>query len=270
MRRGAGFAAAGICAVLACAPFARAQSAPPIDPVSKLTLFAAAFAKDDVAPPPQKTTAMAFLPGRGVVAWDITGKTPEQAREAQIEAMGLADARAVQREIDEAAAQRQAESDREQAEQRAFAVESVEQRAGLNIPAITGAREEAGGIIPLNDAARRQNGGGLALRNGRQMSSRPRVYAFAAVSGHAVGLNVLHDETGWKNGGLTADDGGFTGQRQAGLAWRAGATQASLSYVRQKTEAHILVGMQTTKDDRVMLTMNMTPQALAGLIAKPH
>ena len=284
MRRRLVFAMAGACAGLSCAAptgavLAQTTAASTVaaapgpltpDPVAKLSLFAAAFAKGDVQPSPQRATAMAFLPGRGVVAWDVTGKTPEEAREAEIEAMGAADARAVQREID-AQAQKEAEQDAEARERRAFASEADAgaggrvQRIALNVPAITGSAREADSILPLNHAAR--TGGGLGLRGGETLRGRGRVYAFAAISGRSVGVNVLHDEAGWKNAGLTTEREGFTGQRQAGLAWRKGGLQTSLSYVQQKDRTQIL-GMQTDKDHRVMVSMNVQPQVIAGLFAK--
>jgi hypothetical protein len=243
----------------------KAQSAAP-DQVDRLALIGAAFAKDDPKPSPQRVTAMAFLPGRGVIRWDITGMTPEQAKEAQIEAMGLADARAVQQEIDARNAERQAARTQEQMERRAELADRGK-RLALNMRAITGSAHQAGAVIPLNGAARNRIADALGVRDGAEMRGTPRVYTFAAISGRAVGLNLLHDESGWKNAGLTTDGDGFTGQEQAGIAWRAGATQTSLSWVHQKTQSHLL-GMSSIKDQRVMLTISTTPKALEQLIAK--
>ena len=82
-----------------------------------------------------------------------------------------------------------------------------------------------------------------------------------------MGLNVLHDEAGWKNAGLTTDREGVTGQRQAGIAWRRGGLQTSLSYVQQKDHTQLL-GMQSDKDHRLMLTMNVQPQVIAALLGE--
>lgn len=262
MGRGVVFAVAGGFALLTCAA---AHGETVADPVTKLTLFGAAFAKDGVQPAPQKATAMAFLPGRGVVAWDVTGKTAEQAKEAQIEAMGLADAQAVQREIDEAAAQKQAQLEAERSERLTLANTASGRQAGLNMPAITGSTREAGGVIPLNRAAR--GGNLLGVKDGDTVKGKPRLYAFAAVSGRSVGLNVSHDEAGWKNAGVTTDRDGYVGQRQAGFAWRKGSVQTSLAYVQQKDKIQLL-GFQGQKDDRVMVTMHMPPQAILGIFAK--
>ncbi len=251
MGRGADVTVAGFGLMLAMAQPTLAQTSRP-DPLSRLALLGAAFKQDDAQPAAQGVTAMAFLPGRGVVRWNIAGKTPEEAREAQVEAMGLADARAVQREIDAAPAPPVAP--------RARPTTTASMAQSTPIGRV---RAAEGAAVP-NRTARDQVAAVLGLRDGATMKDRPRVYAFAAVSGRGIGLNVTHDETGWQNAGLTTDRGGFTGQRQAGLAWRTGPAQTSLSYVTDKTRTQIL-GMQSIKDQRVMLTMALTPQALVGL-----
>ncbi len=264
MRQGAVLAAAAFCFALTFDSLAAAQSTSKNpDPVGKLSLMAAAFT--DNKEPPAPGQAMAFLPGRGVVTWDVTGKTPEQAREAQIEAMGLADARAVQREIDEAKAQEQARLDEAQIERRVAASDTGTQRLALTLPGITGSAPQTGGIVPLTKLGR--SGLGLNVRNADAMKGAPRVYAFAAVSGRSVGLNVLHDDAGWKNAGLTSDRESYTGQKRAGLAWRKGGVQTSLSYVQEKSRMQIL-GVQSDKDHRLMLSVNVQPQAVAGLFSK--
>jgi hypothetical protein len=79
------------------------------------------------------------------------------------------------------------------------------------------------------------------------------------VSGRAVGLNLLHDtDAGWRGGGLSTDTGGFTGQRQAGLALRRGPAQATLSVLEEKTHAEV-VGVTTVKDHRAMLSFSYRP-----------
>jgi len=251
-------------AVLAYAGVAVARAAPAQptaapDPAATLALMGAPFADAPApAPTPARTTAMAFLPGRGVVSWDVTGKTPDEAREAEIEAMGAADARAVQREIDAAEGERMAEAPQSSKPTRGLRVEWPGSFARSVAPPVAGLNR-AGGVIPLSRAARMQ--AALGVRSGGELKERPRVYAFAAVSGQGMGINMTHDEAGWKTAGLTTDGGGFTGQRQAGFAWRTGGAQTSLSYVQQKTDTQIL-GLQKIKDHRVMLTATLQPKAL--------
>jgi hypothetical protein len=237
----------GACATLPALGLAQAAADP--DPKAKLALMAAAFGQAPQPPKPGRVIAMAFLPGRGMVQWDITGLTPEQAKEAEIEAMGRADADAVQREIDAAAARPPA---------RPAVSRTPSQRLALAPPDENDPRR-------IRRSAPR--GGGLAVKNGDIYKEKPRLYAFAGASGQAVGVNMLHGEGGWTSGGVTADRTALEGQRQAGLAWRAGAVQTSLSYLHQKTVTP-LVGAETVKDDRVMLTLNLPTTVLArALIA---
>jgi len=272
MRRPSSVAAGILRIVLTCAgltgPGAALAQAPAEapDPVARLALMGAAFADAPLPTPARdRVTAMAFLPGRGVVSWDVTGKTPEQAREAEIEAMGAADARAVQREIDAARSEQTARA-------AAAAAEPGPDRAGLAAPrlaaiprptdAAVARLRRAAGAPPLTRAARMQ--AALGVRSGGAMRERPRVYAFAAVSGQGLGFNMTHDDGAWRNGGLTTDRSGFQGQRQAGLAWRTGGTQTSLSLVQQKTDTPLL-GLQKIKDRRLMLTATLRPGSLVRL-----
>jgi hypothetical protein len=237
------------------------------DAATRLQLMGAVFA----APPqplkpstPGRTTASAFLPGRGVITWDVTGMTPEQAREAQVEAMGLADARAVQRQIDAETAARTARAQAQTGRPNGLVL--VQPSAET----FTSPRDEQTALVRAR-ADRAGKGGldpqALGVKPGATLSTRPRLYAFAAASGSGVGLNMLHDDDGgWRNAGLTTDRGGFTGQQQAGLAWREGLVQTSLSYVSQKSRSDI-VGMESEKDHRVMITTAMPTEALVNFIS---
>jgi hypothetical protein len=243
-----GVFAAGLIGVAAAALPALALAQDDPDPKTKLALMAAAFGQAPPPPKPGRVIAMAFLPGRGMVQWDVTGLTPEQAKEAEIEAMGRADADAVQREIDAAAAAPAASPASTPAPSRKLLLAAADgdtKRLRRPTPAAA---------APL-------------VKNGDVYKEKPRLYAFAGASGQAVGVNVLHGDAGWTSGGVTADHTALEGQRQAGLAWRAGALQTSLSYLHQKTVTP-LVGAETVKDDRVMLTMNLPTNILArALIA---
>jgi hypothetical protein len=250
---------------LASAASASAQE----DAATRLQLMGAVFAPptQPLKPPsPGRTLASAFLPGRGVITWDVTGLTPEQAREAQIEAMGLADARAVQRQIDAEAAARAAQAQAQGRPARSTGLVLVQPSAQtLTSPrdgqaALVRARADQAGKGGLDPQA-------LGVRPGEALSTRPRLYAFAAASGSGVGLNMLHDDDGgWRNAGLTTDRGGFTGQQQAGLAWRKGLLQTSLSYVSEKSRGD-LVGVESEKDHRVMITTAMPTEALVSFIS---
>lgn len=259
---------------LASATSAYAQE----DAATRLQLMGAVFAAPTQPPrlsqppssSPGRITASAFLPGRGVITWDVTGLTPEQAREAQIEAMGLADARAVQRQIEAETAARAAAARPPPARPGGLvlvqpAVQTFTAPRDGSPPrdgqgALVRARADRAGKAGLDPQA-------LGVRPGATLNTRPRLYAFAAASGSGVGLNMLHDDDGgWRNAGLTTDRGGFTGQQQAGLAWRKGLVQTSLSYVSQKSHGD-LIGMESEKDHRVMITTAMPTEALVSFIS---
>ena len=246
-----------------------AQATP--EPVSKALLFGAAYGKAPDAPAPGRSVGMVFVPGRGLVTFDATGKTGEALKEAETEAIGLADARAVQAEID-------IRHVNELAEQAAASAENESQglgfRAGartvtgLNFSPATGSRSLAGGVVPLNKGAwKAEAARALGVRDGGALKDRSRLYLFGAVSGRGVGMNLLHDNDGaWRNAGLTADKGGFIGQRQTGIAWRKGTAQASLSLIDQKTRAQVL-GITAMRDKRLMLSFSIASPVKAAITA---
>jgi hypothetical protein len=259
-------------ALAACAlstPLAsHAQTAPLVlagkpDPETQAVLLGAAYAKSQLSA--DHPMGMMFLPGRGLIRWETWGKTPAEQEEARIEAIGLADARAVQAEIDArsvALAGEQHKANDAMAEhERMGLMADARTVPALNLSPVTGTSRQAGGVAPLNRAAfKSQIATALGVRDGAHFKDRSRVYLFGAVSGRGVGMNLMHDEDGaWRNGGLSTDKGGFIGQRQAGLAFRRGQTQAAISYVQEKTRAQIL-GITAIKDHRAMLNITFTPK----------
>ena len=252
----------GLSAVaLAAAPSVRAQ--PSADPVTRAYLFGAAFAASDLST--EHGGGMMFLPGRGLIRWETRGKTLAEQEELRIQAIGLADARAVQDEID--ARQTLMDTQRGKAED-AMRLRLASQLAAdsRTIPALqldgnSGTERQAGALAPINRAALRSGGlaRSLGVRDGSSFKSKSRLYLFGAVSGRGVGMNLMHDtESGWRNEGLSTDKGGFIGQRQAGIAIRKGPAQAALSFVQEKTRAR-LMGITSIKDRRAMLSITFTP-----------
>lgn len=230
------------------------------DAQAKAVLFGAAYAKSDLST--TRGGGMMFLPGRGLIRWETAGKSADEQEELKTEAIGLADARAVQAQID---AQKAAmEFERQRANEamaehaRMGFVADARSVPALSLNSVTGTRRQAGGVVPLNRAAQVANM--LGVTDGARLKNRERVYLFGAVSGRGVGMNLMHDpQAGWKNVGLTSDRGGFVGQRQAGIALRRGSTQAAVSYVQEKTRARIL-GITAIKDHRAMINLTITPK----------
>ena len=248
-----------------------AQKTP--EPVSKALLFGAAYGKTPEAPAPGRSVGMVFVPGRGLITFDATGKTGEALTEAETEAIGLADAHAVQAQIDARHASELAEqaASLADAEQQGLGFRAAARTAtGLDFSPATGSHSLAGGVFPLNRRAWKDEAAhALGIRDGGDMKNRSRLYLFGAVSGRGVGMNLLHDTNGsWRNAGLTADKGGFIGQRQTGIAWRKGTAQASLSMIDQKTRAQVL-GITAMRDKRVMLSFSLASPVKAPIKAPP-
>ena len=136
------------------------------DPQTKAYLFGAAYAKSDLST--ERGGGMMFLPGRGLIRWETHGKTPAEQEELKTEAIGLADARAVQAQID---AQKNAmEFERQRANDAmaehahmGFAADARTVPA-LALNPVTGTRRQAGGVVPLNRAA--QVAGMLGVSDG--------------------------------------------------------------------------------------------------------
>jgi hypothetical protein len=154
-----------------------------------------------------------------------------------------------------------AEAERRARPGQTFAADAIDPaHSPLDTAPMGAVHRRIAGAAPLNAAARAFDAsGGLGVPSGARYGDRNRLYMFGAVSGRAVGLNLLHDTgAGWRGGGLSSDTGGFSGQRQAGLALRRGATQTSLSIEQEKTHSEV-VGLTTVKDRRAMLTFSYTP-----------
>lgn len=234
-----------------------------VDAQTQAVLFGAAYANSDLSS--DQGGGMMFLPGRGLIRWETKGKTLAEQEEAKIEAIGAADARAVQAEIDARAAATDLLTERagEAMVDHDRLLLSADRRAvpALELNSVTGTGRHAGGVVALNKAARAQQiAESLGIHDGVRFKGKNRLYIFGAVSGRGIGMNLLHDqENGWTNAGLSSDKGGFIGQRQAGLAWRNGRTQAAISYVQEKTYSTLL-GLTSIKDHRAMINFTFTPE----------
>jgi hypothetical protein len=105
---------------------------------------------------------------------------------------------------------------------------------------------------------------GLSAADGRDFGGRGRWYLCAGASGQAVGINMLHDPLngGWHGGGLSSDlTSGFVTTAQAGVAWRQGASQASLGYIRRKIRIDAPhPELYDSSDDAVAFSFALRPQ----------
>jgi len=101
----------------------------------------------------------------------------------------------------------------------------------------------------------------LGVGDGARFGDRSRWYLFAATSGRAVGLNMLHGETGWNRAGWTTDPASaLVGDAQLGVGWRRGPLQSSLGYVHREVKGdHMIFGQETRKDSLLAFTLSIKP-----------
>lgn len=101
----------------------------------------------------------------------------------------------------------------------------------------------------------------LGVRDGAAFGDRGRWYLFAAASGRAVGLNMLHGDNGWDRAGWSTDQTStLIGDAQLGVGWRKGAVQSSFGYIhRQVKGAHQLWGVDAKDDSLVAFSFSIRP-----------
>ena len=102
----------------------------------------------------------------------------------------------------------------------------------------------------------------LGVKDGAQFGQQGRWYLFAAASGRAVGMNMLHGEQGWNRAGWSTDTTSkLVGDAQVGVGWRKGAMQTSVGYVHRKVKGeHLLYGVDPHDDDMVAFSLSIRPR----------
>lgn len=100
------------------------------------------------------------------------------------------------------------------------------------------------------------------VTDGARFGDRGRWYLYAAGSGRAVGLNMMHNEGGWSRQGLTTDEGAYIGEAQVGLGWRKGDMQASFGVLQRRIKHKPAEGLDTTKieDQAIAFTLSIKPK----------
>ncbi|KQZ06490.1 hypothetical protein ASD21_02325 [Caulobacter sp. Root1455] len=137
----------------------------------------------------------------------------------------------------------------------------VTPHAGLGFGG-AGGSAEAGATVRFGKKMGDQVVDSLGVSDGRQFGDRGRWYLFAAASGQAVGLNMLHGSEGdWSGAGVSSDASSkLVGDGQAGVAWRKGPMQASFGYVHRKIRAKDqIMGMATQKDEMLAFSFSLRP-----------
>ena len=102
----------------------------------------------------------------------------------------------------------------------------------------------------------------MGVKDGAQFGQQGRWYLFAAASGRAVGMNMLHGESGWNRAGWSTDTTSkLVGDAQVGVGWRKGAMQTSVGDVHRKVKGeHLLYGVDPHDDDMVAFSLSIRPR----------
>jgi hypothetical protein len=131
----------------------------------------------------------------------------------------------------------------------------VTPHAGVGVTSLGGSAE-AGATLRLmkRDATAEARLKALGLRDGASsFGDKGRWYLFAAASGRAVGMNMLHNEQGWNRAGWTTDaTSTLTGDAQVGVGWRKGDMQTSFGYIHREVKGQNMLWGVDPKDDSVV------------------
>jgi hypothetical protein len=126
-----------------------------------------------------------------------------------------------------------------------------------------GGQAEAGATVRLmqRDAIAADRLRALGVSDGSTFGERGRWYLFAAASGRAVGLNMLHGDNGWDRAGWTTDaTSALVGDTQVGIGWRKGAMQTSFGYIHREVKGdNRLWGLDTKSDSMVAFSLTIHP-----------
>lgn len=139
--------------------------------------------------------------------------------------------------------------------------------AGVGVSNL-GGQAEAGARVELSKRASQEETAkdrlkALGFSDGAaRFGDRGRWYLFAAASGRAVGLNMLHTETGWDRAGWSQDTAStLIGDAQLGVGFRRGPMQTSLGYIHREVKgAHMIWGQDTKPDDLVAFSLSIRPR----------
>lgn len=126
-----------------------------------------------------------------------------------------------------------------------------------------GAQAEAGATLSVSKAdLAGERLKAMGVRDGASFGDQGRWYLFAAASGRAVGMNMLHGEGGWNRAGWSTDPTSkLVGDTQLGVGWRRGSVQTSVGYVHRKVKGeHVMYGVDPHDDDMVAFSLSIRPR----------
>jgi hypothetical protein len=114
---------------------------------------------------------------------------------------------------------------------------------------------EAGARVELSqrkDDAAKRGLNAIGVGDGAKFGDKGRWYLFAAASGRAVGLNMMHSDTGWARAGWTTDQSStLVGDAQVGVGFRKGPMQTSFGVLHREVKGEHLYWGTATKPDTV-------------------
>jgi hypothetical protein len=138
----------------------------------------------------------------------------------------------------------------------------VTPHAGVGMTSLGGSAE-AGATLRLmqNDAEATQRLKAMGVQDGSSFGQQGRWYLFAAASGRAVGMNMLHGDSGWDRAGLSTDaTSTLIGDTQLGVGWRKGDVQTSFGYIHREVKGqNMLWGLDTRPDSMVAFSFSIRP-----------
>lgn len=189
-------------------------------------LMGAAYRQSDLSPLGPGLTSLQFLPGRGLVRWSGAAAPPPSTL----------------------ASQRPPEPDVGR-----FSSAGISPYARYGAIGADNHYMELGVSAPLRLNTRAKMLNALGIGDGRALGDQARWFLFAAAGGRALSYGYLQEQE--SRGGLWAlERGGFVGQAQAGLAWRRGSYQSTVSYFRQEIRVD-LFGAEDVDEDRIAFTL---------------
>jgi hypothetical protein len=131
----------------------------------------------------------------------------------------------------------------------------VTPHAGVGVSSYGAGSAEAGATLHVSKsdlAAAKLKA--LGFKDGAsRFGDHGRWYLFAAASGRAVGLNMLHNESGWDRAGWTTDTTSrLVGDTQVGVGWRKGSMQTSVGFVHRDVKGeHLMYGVDPHSESMV-------------------
>jgi hypothetical protein len=146
-------------------------------------------------------------------------------------------------------------------EGRAFDVD-LSPHAGVGMSNYGGSAEAGAQVRVSRDEKAARKLKDMGISDGAAFGDMGRWYLYGAVSGRAVGLNMLHSDGGWDRAGWTTDaTSALMGDVQLGVGWRKGMLQSSFGYIHREVKGqHMIWGQQTRDDSLVAFSLSIKPQ----------